>query len=96
MPAPDEMESLLVSGKVDAFAANRQRIMEIVNRHPKLRILPDNFFVAGQSIAVPKGNPSTLEGLNQMLAEILGSSLVKDSINRAGLQGVDAAPPPGR
>jgi polar amino acid transport system substrate-binding protein len=96
MPPPDEMESLLVSGKVDAFAANRQRIMEIVNRHPKLRVLPDNFFVAGQAIAVPKGNPSTLEGLNQMLAEILGSSFVKDSINRAGLQGVDAAPPPGR
>jgi hypothetical protein len=67
-----------------------------VNRHPKLRVLPDNFFVAGQAIAVPKGDPSNLEGLNQILAEILETSLVKDSINRAGLQGVDAAPPPGR
>ena len=71
--------------------------MEIVNRHPKLRVLPDNFFVAGQAIAVPKGNPSTLEGLNQMLAEILGSSLVKDSINRAGpLAGAPARFPRGR
>jgi polar amino acid transport system substrate-binding protein len=96
LPGPDEMESILLSGKVDAFAANRQRLMEIVNRHPKLRVLPDNFYVAGQAIAVPKGDPSNIEGLNRLLGEILASSFVKDSINRAGLQGVDAAPPPSK
>jgi polar amino acid transport system substrate-binding protein len=96
LPGPDEMESLLLTGKVDAFAANRQRLMEIVNRHPKLRVLPDNFYVAGQAIAVPKGDPSNVEGVNRLLGEILGSSFVKDSINHAGLQGVDAAPPPSK
>jgi len=96
MPALDELESLLVSGKVDAFAANRQRLMEAAARYPKLRVLPDNYFVAGQAIALAKGDPSHIEAVNRLLKDVLASSLVKDSIERAGLQGVDAAPPPAR
>jgi polar amino acid transport system substrate-binding protein len=94
MPALDELESLLVSGKIDAFAANRQRLMEAVARYPKLRVLPDNYFVAGQAIAVAKGDPSHLGALNRLLGDVLATGFVKASIERAELQGVDAAPVP--
>jgi hypothetical protein len=34
--------------------------------------------------------------LNRLLGEVLASGFVKASIDRAGLQGADAAPPLGR
>ena len=92
----DELASLLLSGKIDAFAANRQRLMEAAARFPKLRVLSDNYFVAGQAVALAKGNPSRLGALNKLLGKVLATGLVKASINRAGLQGVEAAQPLGR
>ena len=60
MPSLDELASLLLNGKMDAFAANRQRLMEAAARFPKLRVLSDNYFVAGQAVALAKGDPSRL------------------------------------
>jgi polar amino acid transport system substrate-binding protein len=96
MPPLDELASLLLTGKIDAFAANRQRLMEAAARFPKLRVLSDNYFVAGQAVALAKGNPSRLGALNKLLGEVLATDFVKDSIDRAGLQGVEAAQPLGR
>jgi len=96
MPPLEEIESMLLNGKVDAFAANRQRLMEAAARYPKLRVLSDNYFVAGQAIAIGKGNAARLGELNKMLGEVLASGLVKTSIEHAGLLGVEAAAPLGR
>ena len=96
MPALEEIESMLLSGKMDAFAANRQRLMEAAARFPKLRVLGDNYFVAGQAVAIAKGDPDRLGALNKILGEVLASGLVKTSIERAGLLGVEAAAPLGR
>ena len=96
MPALEEIESSLISGKMDAFAANRQRLMEAAARYPKLRVLGDNYFVAGQAVALAKGDAERLGTLNKMLGEVLATGLVKTSIERAGLLGVEAAAPLGR
>lgn len=99
MPSLEELASLLLNGKIDAFAANRQRLMEAAARFPKLRVLSDNYFVAGQAVALAKLeplNPARLGTINRLLGEVLASGLVKDSIDRAGLQGVEAAQPLGR
>jgi len=96
MPALEEIESMLLGGKIDAFAANRQRLMEAAARFPRLRVLADNYFVAGQAVALAKGDPDRLGALNKMLGEVLATGLVKTSIERAGLLGVDAALPLGR
>jgi len=96
MPSLDELASLLLNGKIDAFAANRQRLMEVAARFPKLRVLSDNYFVAGQAVALAKGDPSRLGALNRLLGEVLASGFVQASIDRAGLQGVEAARPLGR
>lgn len=96
MPALDELETMLVSGNIDAFAANRQRLMEAAARYPKLRVLSDNYFVAGQAVALAKGDPARLDALNRLLSDVLSTGFANASIERAGLQGVDAAPPLGR
>ena len=36
MPAPGEIEQMLLTGKLDAFAANRQRLVQIGSQFPKL------------------------------------------------------------
>jgi len=99
MPSLDEVAGLLLNGKIDAFAANRQRLMEAAALFPSLRVLSDNYFVAGQAVALAKADPpdpARLGELNRLLGEVLASGLVKASIDRAGLQGVDAAQPLGR
>ena len=65
----------------------------MAERNTKLHVLADNYFVAGQAIAVAKGDPTHVEAVNRMLDQILASELVKASIARAGLHGVDAAQP---
>ena len=95
MPSPAEIESLLTAGKVDAFAANRQRLLEVAGRFPQLRVLPDDYFVAGQAIAIAKGDAAHIEAVNRLLDSILATPLVKTSIDHAGLHGVDAAKPGG-
>jgi hypothetical protein len=93
MPSPAEIESLLTAGKVDAFAANRQRLLEVAGRFPQLRVLPDDYFVAGQAIAITKGDAAHIEAVKRLLDSILATPLVKTSIDHAGLHGVDAAKP---
>jgi len=99
MPSLDELAGMLLNGKMDAFAANRQRLMEAAALFPSLRVVSDNYFVAGQAVALAKGDPSDpsrLGELNRLLGEVLASDFVKASIDRAGLQGVEAAQPLGR
>ncbi len=67
--------------------------MEAAARFPKLRVLSDNYFVAGQAVALAKGDPARLGALNKLLGEVLATGFVKASIDRAGLQGVEAAQP---
>ncbi|MEQ1949348.1 MAG: transporter substrate-binding domain-containing protein [Bryobacteraceae bacterium] len=93
MAAPDELEAQLTGGKIDAFGLNRQRAVEIAATHPRLRVVSDNFFLAGQAIAVSKGKAARLDAVNKMLDEILAADFVKASIERAGLKGVESAKP---
>jgi polar amino acid transport system substrate-binding protein len=92
MPANDALVGMLVSGELDAFAANRQRMEEAARTSPKLRVLPDNFMTIGQAIVVEKGDASRLDELNRFLADVRASGFVKASLDRARLAGVEVAP----
>jgi polar amino acid transport system substrate-binding protein len=92
MPSPDELQKMLVAGDLDAFGANRQRLMEVASAHANLRVLPDNFSAAEQSIVITKGDRSRLDVLNRFMADACASGLVKTSLDRAKLTGVDVAP----
>ena len=96
-PPPDQISKMLMSGDLDAYGANRQRLVEVAAKDPKLRVLPDNFSVAEQSLVVIKGDVSALETLNRFIAQARTSGLVKSSLERAQLTaGVEVAPAPKR
>ena len=91
MPTVDDIAKMLTGKEVDAFAANRQRLLEAAERHSSLRVIPDSYFVAGQAIATAKGDAARSEAVNTMLRQILATDLVKTAIEHAGLKGVEAA-----
>jgi polar amino acid transport system substrate-binding protein len=84
-PPPEEIDRMLMSGDLDAYGANRQRLVEVAAQYPKLRVLPDNFSVAEQSLVVTKGDSSRLDALNQFIQKARSSGLVKSSLERAKL-----------
>ena len=91
VPPNAELAAMLRDRRVDAFAANRTRMEELARAFPEVRVLSDNFTVLGQAIAVAKGQRARLDSVNRFIAEALASGLVKASIDRASLPGVEAA-----
>jgi polar amino acid transport system substrate-binding protein len=92
-PSAEEALRFLTSGEIDAYAANRQRLIEMAAGAPNTRVLPDNYFAVKQAIIVPKGNTAALEVINHFLDDARKSGLVQAAIDRAGLKGaVEAAP----
>jgi polar amino acid transport system substrate-binding protein len=96
VPENEEVKSLLTDKKIDALAANRQRLVEINGDDARFRIVSDDFYVAGQAIAITKGDASRIASLNKMVEEILNTGTVKSAIDHAGLRGVYPAKPKGR
>jgi polar amino acid transport system substrate-binding protein len=93
MPPDEEVARLVVSGQVDAFAANRQRLVTIARTYPTVRVLADNFLTIGQAIVVDKGSPALAE-VNRFLDDARASGFVKTSLERAQLIGVEVAQSP--
>jgi len=88
----DDAQKMLAASEIDAFATNRQRLVEAAARLPNVRVLPDNFFAVEQSIIVDKGDPARVEELNRLIDELRTSGFLKAAIDRAKLSGVDVAP----
>jgi polar amino acid transport system substrate-binding protein len=91
-PAHDALVAMLTNGKIDAFAANRQRMAEAAATSARVRVLPDNFLMIGQAIVVEKGEATRLDEVNRFLADVRASGFVKSSLDRAKLAGVEVAP----
>ena len=84
---------LLRAGVIHAYAANRQRLTEFMSKTPGVRVVNGNFYGVEQAVIVQKGNKALLEAVNAFLDEARSSGLIAGSIARAGLSGVDVAPP---
>jgi polar amino acid transport system substrate-binding protein len=89
----DAAVKMLRAGEIHAYGTNRQRLVEVAGSNPGLRLLPDNFYGVPQAIIVKKGNKALLEIVDSMLDEARSSGLIAAAIQRAGLVGVDVAPP---
>jgi polar amino acid transport system substrate-binding protein len=94
VPASDALASMVLDDRVQAFAANRQRMEDIARAFPGLRVLADNFMVNGQAIVVPAGETMRVAELNRFLVEMIASGVVRSSIERNGAAGVEVAPIP--
>jgi polar amino acid transport system substrate-binding protein len=92
-PPQAELEKLLTSGEVDAFAINRQRSLDAQAASAfRLRALPDSFLDVDQCFVVAKGERAKLSAIEAFAAEVRASGFIKTSIDRAGITGVDVAP----
>jgi polar amino acid transport system substrate-binding protein len=90
MPPQAELETLLTSGEVDAFAINRTRSLDAqAASSSRLRALPDSFMEVDQAFVVEKGASAKLEAIEKFVAEVRASGFIKSSIERARLTGVD-------
>ena len=92
MPADDALAKMLAAGQLDAFAANRDRMEQVARAFPTVRVLPDNFLVAGQAIVVAKGESARIAELNRFLDDVRASGFVKSALERAKIAGVEVAP----
>ena len=92
MPPQSEVESLLTGRAVDVFAINRQRSLDAAAASGgTLRALADSFLEVDQSFVVRKGDSAKLPILAQFANELKASGMIKASVERAKLVGVDAA-----
>ena len=90
MPPQAELETILTSGEVDAFAINRQRSLDAQTAsNARLRALPDSFMEVDQAFVVEKGARAKLEAIEKFIDEVRASGFIKSSIERAKLTGVD-------
>ena len=92
----DAIVKALLAGELDAYAGNRMRLHEAARKAPGLRLVPDNFYGVEQAVIVPKGNAARLAIVEKFLDEARASGLIAEAIARAGLVGVDVAPPNSR
>ena len=88
----DATVKLLLAGELEAYAGNRMRLHEAVQKTPGLRLLPDNFYGVEQAVIVPKGETARLAIINRVIDEARASGFIAESVARAGLVGVDVAP----
>lgn len=92
----DATVKALLAGEIDAYAGNRMRLHEAAQKTPGLRLVPDNFYGVEQAVIVPKGETARLAIVNRFLDEARASGFIAAAIARAGLVGVDVAPPNSR
>jgi polar amino acid transport system substrate-binding protein len=87
---------LLKAGSVDVSALPRPNLIQWSTQLPGSRLLTDRFGVNLVAIAVPKGHPGRLAYISEFIEAAKASGLVKEAIERAGLRGVQLAPPANR
>jgi polar amino acid transport system substrate-binding protein len=84
---------LLRTGNADVLAAPRPALLQFSARLPGSRVLDDRFHAAFGAMAVPKGETGRLAYIGEFIEEAKISGLVQRAIERAGVRGVQVAPP---
>lgn len=84
---------LLRDGNAHALAAPRPALLALSTRLPGSRVLEDRFHAAFGAMAVPKGQTGRLAYIAEFVEQAKASGLVQQAIERAGVRGVQVAPP---
>lgn len=84
---------LLRAGQAEVRAGVRPGLLEDSARLPGFRVLEDRFGVVRLGALIPRGHAARLAYISEFIEEAKASGLVQRAIERAGLQGVQVAPP---
>jgi polar amino acid transport system substrate-binding protein len=87
-----QARQMLTSHEIDAFGANRQRLLNLLADMPGYRILPDNIFNVPQTIIVGKGKVVALAAVNRFIDHARASGLLQQAITEGGIPGLEVAP----
>ena len=85
---------LFVSGKLDALAGLKPRLLQDVQRLPGARLLDGRFTAVQQAIGVPKPRPAAAAYVAAFVDEITTSGLLAAAIERHHASGLTIAGPP--
>jgi len=88
----EDAQKMFAAAEIDAFATNRQRLVEASARIPNVRVLPDNFFGVEQSLILAKGDLARIDFINHFIDDLRSSGFLQAALTRAGLNGVEVAP----
>jgi polar amino acid transport system substrate-binding protein len=93
---PAELVPLLRAGQVDALASNRPNVLAFAAQVPGARVLPDRFAVQQHRLLLAPGRSAAgLALATDVTRQALAAGLVRVSIERHRLAGVQASPLPG-
>ncbi len=81
------------TGQADAYAAPRAVLLVLGTQLAGSRVLDDGFADIAWAAVVPKGKPGRLSYVTEFIEEAKASGLVKQTIDRANLRGLQVAPP---
>ena len=84
---------LLRAKNADVLAIPRPAALLFSARLPGSRVLEDRFHATFGAMAVPKGQTGRLAYISEFIEEAKASGLVQRAIERAGVRGVQVAPP---
>jgi polar amino acid transport system substrate-binding protein len=87
----DAAMAMLSAGQVDAIVAPRFDLAQETTQVPGSHPLTDDFFVPAIGIAVTKGHSSALAYLSELVEQLKASGVVKATIDKAGLTGIEVA-----
>ncbi|MGZ3410786.1 MAG: transporter substrate-binding domain-containing protein [Xanthobacteraceae bacterium] len=89
---PAQAKQMLSAHEIDAFGANRQRLLNLLKEMPGYRILPDNIFDVPQTVIVGKGKVFALAAVNRFIDEARTSGLLQQAIDDTNIPGLSVAP----
>lgn len=83
---------LLRNGQADAFASNREMLLEYSSHLSGSRVLEDSYQSGFAGVEVAKGNAARLAFVSEVLDNMKRSGSLRRIINELGLRGVDVVP----
>ena len=90
---PDPTFDLLRTGRADAWASVGFVLQAYSARLPGSRVLEDRYGANLLAMAVAKSHAGRLAYISEFIEEAKSSGLIQRAIERAGLPGIEAAPP---
>ena len=91
-PSPQASAEQFVNERLDVLAGVKAALVERARSRPGFRVLPGNFMVIEQAMAVPRGRPLAIRYLRDFVDEMKASGFVAASLQRSGQKDAAVAP----
>jgi len=90
---PDqEAARMVLSGELDAYAANKERLAAVASPESGVRMLDGSVLPVEQSIVVSQQNEAIVPRLDQFIDEARDSGFLQSIVERYAIVGVEVAP----